>query len=345
MLYESLLGNEVYLFGINICDVVIFGIHNMASSSQSTSQARRWCFTRNYSDEEDFDAVLAPFIKLDVNYIIIGAEIASTGQKHLQGYVNLKKGIRFTGAKKLCPISHWEISKGSDIENRKYCSKDGVISYESGTPLLPGSNKRKMMELYREDPDEMRLNDPSRFRRCLSFDINNLSKEKAALVDTFPEFDRPWQVDLRQLITEIPDRRTIIWVCGHSGNEGKTTMAQSFHLKENYFYSRGGKADDVLYQYTIHAGHVVFDLPRDKKDFVQYSVMEAIKDRAWSSNKYEPISVVDITKFVHVIVMANFLPCVPGYCPDDGKEGHHCKLSVDRIKLIVCDYFLCLFFI
>lgn len=299
-------------------------------------QAKKWCFTRNYTDEENLVDVRQVFIDLDSDYIIFGEEVASTGQKHLQGYVSLKRYVRLTGLKKICSKTHWERARGDDYQNKTYCSKDGSNIYESGAPVLPGSNKRKIMDLFHDNPEEMKLTDPSRYRRCLAEELNKASIVYSSSSAAFPDFDRTWQTELLDMLFIEPDRRTIIWIVGHSGNEGKTTFAQSLHLKEGYFYSRGGKADDVLYQYSIHCGHAVFDLPRDKKDYVQYSVMEAIKDRAWSSNKYEPISIVDIKKFVHVVVMANFMPCVSGYCKDTQQEGHFCKLSDDRVKLIIC---------
>ena len=33
----------------------------------------------------------------------------------------------------------------------------------------------------------------------------------------------------------------------------------------------------------------MFDVPRDKKDYLQYSLIEMFKDRMIVSNKYEPI--------------------------------------------------------
>ena len=79
-------------------------------------------------------------------------------------------------------------------------------------------------------------------------------------------------------------------------------------MKEGWFYTRGGSSDNVAYQYVGFLGKdVVFDIPRDKKDYLQYSLVEMLKDRVIVSNKYEPITAVNPGN-IAVVVMSNFLP-------------------------------------
>lgn len=76
-----------------------------------------------------------------VKYLIYGQETApTTGCVHYQGYVVFTNGKSLKAAKKkISPRCHLEVSKGSAEQNRKYCSKDGIIK-EFGD--LPQQGKR-----------------------------------------------------------------------------------------------------------------------------------------------------------------------------------------------------------
>ena len=93
------------------------------------------------------------------------------------------------------------------------------------------------MERFQEDPEELRLADPKLYRRCLATKVNS---EFSSLVLPVP--DRPWQLVAQKVLDQGPDDRTIIWVYGSEGNEGKTTWAK-IKIQEGWFYSRGGKGE------------------------------------------------------------------------------------------------------
>jgi len=84
---------------------------------------------------------------------------------------------------------------------------------------------------------------------------------------------------------------------------------------------------DILYGYAMKPkAHVVFDIPRSQKDYINYSVIEQLKDGLCTSIKYEPIMIARIQP-IHVIVMANFKPNM-------GEDS--AQLSEDRVILIDC---------
>nr|WCI99962.1 MAG: replication-associated protein [nabpantry virus 15] len=104
----------------------------------ANSTVRRFVFTlNNYSDEDYIKTKL--FIETFCKYGIVGKEIApTTGQKHLQGFCNLTKPMRFSTIKKhLHNTIHIEKANGSDEENQRYCSKAGDV-FEQGTPYTRG---------------------------------------------------------------------------------------------------------------------------------------------------------------------------------------------------------------
>lgn len=101
------------------------------------SLAINWCFTLNNYTEEEYEQLVN---YNGYNYLVIGREIGKEGTPHLQGYIQLKKKMRLTGVKKINNRAHWEISKGTPEENKKYCSKDGNF-IEMGTMQKQGKKK------------------------------------------------------------------------------------------------------------------------------------------------------------------------------------------------------------
>nr|QUQ60667.1 replication initiator protein [Tomato leaf curl New Delhi alphasatellite] len=290
-------------------------------------QSRNWCFTL-------FSYVLPLFSSLPdwANYIIFQEEeCPDTKRKHIQGYVNLKRPQRFSFLKKKLPDgAHIEQCKGSASSNRDYCRKDASRTagpWEFGVFAESGSNKRKTMERFQEDPEELRLADPKLYRRCLATRVNS---EFSGLV--LPVLDRPWQCVAEKILDQRPDDRTIIWVYGSEGNEGKTTWAKK-KIQEGWFYSRGGKGENIKYQYAEHLGHCVFDIPRQVEDNLQYTVLEEIKDRLIRSSKYEPID-FNCSDKVHVVVLSNFLPTLELEHNNRGEIIKKPLLSRDRVFFI-----------
>ena len=274
-----------------------------------------WCFTLNFSGE-------VPILSWSdrVQYAIWQHEKVS--HDHLQGFLQLKKKATMSTVKKMIGGNpHVESAIGTAEEAAEYCRKpESRVSgpWEYGYLLKKGSNKRSLMEKYLEDPGNMELEEPGKARRCRArIDLKNFEENYKN-----PVFDREWQKELEQELFVGPNDRDIIWAYGPIGGEGKTTWAKA-QIKKGWFYTRGGKKDDVTYSYIEDpTRHVVFDIPRDMQEYCNYSLIEMLKDRIIISNKYEPITNCQLA-YIHVIVLANFLPDVT-------------KISEDRIKIIYC---------
>lgn len=104
---------------------------------KKTPVYRAYCLT-SYEPEITFPNSL---------YSIVGKEICpKTKRPHLQCYVYYKNGKSFSKMKKLFPKAHIEYSKGTPVENRKYCSKDGVFT-ETGK-LPKQGNRTDLEEIY-----------------------------------------------------------------------------------------------------------------------------------------------------------------------------------------------------
>ncbi len=101
----------------------------------NNSRARAWCWTLNNPTDEEVTKIQSVVCQ----YLVYGHEEVST--KHLQGY------IYFENAKSLSAIrglvserAHFERAKGTPVENRAYCTKDGHAICEKG--VLPKQGKR-----------------------------------------------------------------------------------------------------------------------------------------------------------------------------------------------------------
>lgn len=74
----------------------------------------------------------------NMKYIIWQLEKApDTNKLHQQGYVEFVNPMSLVGVRKILPHAHWEMAKGTPMENRTYCSKtesraDPHVSVELG---------------------------------------------------------------------------------------------------------------------------------------------------------------------------------------------------------------------
>ncbi|AFV91336.1 replication-associated protein [Dragonfly associated alphasatellite] len=291
--------------------------------SFSSPRSRWWCFTLNFSGDPP---ELAWWLARDeIKYACWQHEKGT--HDHMQGYLQLKKPSRLTAVRKLFGNfrPHLEVQKARRAEDaRDYCMKDEsrvAGPWEIGEFIPQGSHKGRMRDLVRRSPERMAEENPSVYRRVLAAQSVERFRSDPSLL---PDPLRDWQICLLELLEEVPDNRSIIWIYGPAGAEGKTMMAKEL-FRRGWFYTSGGTADNVKYQYAVEVeSHVVFDIPRDKKDYIQYSLIEELKNGMIVSNKYEPIRVVRISgREVHVVVMCNFMP-------------DYSKISPDRIVIVYC---------
>lgn len=129
---------------------------------------------------------------------------------------------------------------------------------------------------------------------------------------------KPWQGEVRRIISDPPDSRKIHWYYDTKGNVGKTALAKylCFHYKARLI---GGKTADALFAATdgYRVKHPIFiiDIPRAQGNKVPYAALEALKNGLGFSSKYE--SKQYIGPPAHVIVFSNQVPDLS-------------KLSMDR---------------
>lgn len=119
-----------------------------------TVRARSWCFTWNNYFQETYQAIKDHGSGGGIKYIVCGCEEApTTGTRHLQGYVSFKNPRTMRQVKSwLCGFGPGSprliVARGSALQNRTYCSKDGSF-FEAGE--LPKQGQRNDLELVYDD--------------------------------------------------------------------------------------------------------------------------------------------------------------------------------------------------
>lgn len=245
------------------------------------NRSRGWQWTWNNYSEGDIEYINS----IDCEYIIYGKEIGSqTFTQHLQGFIYFKEAKSFKTVQKILRFRHIEPAKSYEALI-KYSKKDGDI-FEKGNPPKQGKKNEQINE-------ELDLIKP----------------------------DRPWQLNILQLISTKPDYRIINWYWEPIGNTGKSAFTKYLCAKHDALCVSGKSADCkyavVKYKELkkYYPKIVIFDIPRTNIDYINYEAIESIKNGCFFSGKYESTQV--LMNNPHVIIFAN--------CPPD----EH-KLSKDR---------------
>jgi len=267
-----------------------------------------------------------------VSYGVYQLERGSEGTLHWQGYAELSKMVKLGGLKKWLPTAHFEKRHGSDVQARDYCMKqDGTYvdgPWEHGT-FVPAANTQgkrtdiqavieavnggsTRMEIYLEHGGVA-----ARHPRYVESLLQFRQIARAPKLPPFvPKFG--WQEGVIEMLDATPHDRQILWIFDPFGDSGKTYLARYLRQERNAFYCNGGKGVDITYAYDCEP-IVVFDYVRDAAEFVNYGVIEQLKNGILTSSKYESRTKVFATP--HVIVFANFRAA----------EG---KFSADRLITI-----------
>lgn len=276
---------------------------------------RAWCFTIN---NPSFDVLSLPHPD-HVRYMVWQREKGEEGTVHVQGYAEFARPVRMAAIKRAWPTAHLEPRMGTRDQARDYCMKqdtrdagDDAGPHEHGSWEAGGSGKRNDVAAARDfimgggSKRQVFEQYPEVVAKYPRFVAQALAYAQA---DALPKQDlpnpRPFQEKVLEMVASEPDERQVLWCVDRVGGAGKTTLARYLVDNHGAFYSNGGKHADVTYAY---AGEkiVVFDYVRDSEPYVNYGVIEAIKNGILYSPKYE--SGMKRFSTPHVIIFANFFP-------------------------------------
>lgn len=285
------------------------------------SRAKRWVFTLNNWTQEEHDHLcsLAP----NVEYLVFGKELApDTGTPHLQGYVEFPAAVRLTTCKNRLGSArfHVAVARASAQENRTYCTKEGDFE-EFGECPTAGQGRRTDLDRFFEWTDDFATNNgrppttpeiarshPTiavRFPRVL--EVVRLRCERSLFhVGPTP---RPWQSALYNELMTSPDDRKITFVVDPDGGAGKSWFVRWFldqHPADTQLF-RPARVQDLAHAIRIRTKYFFFDVPRNGMQFLQFQVLEQLKDRLIFSPKYNSTTKM-LTNVPHVVVFCNEEP-------------------------------------
>ena len=277
------------------------------------AQGTRWVFTlNNYSDDD-----LARLNELDVKYLVYGKEVGESGTPHLQGFCIFNSNKRFNAAKAAIGARcHLEVSKGTSEQASQYCKKDGNFVERGDFPSSKG--KRNDWEQYKlwvidlgRPPTKRELATEwtslfARYRNAC-FDIAEAVLPSPELTTTNPRVG--WQTELESNILRGQCRRKIDFYVNQDGNAGKSWFCRYAVSRwpDEVQVLRIGRRDDLAFAIDVTKRIFLFDVPRTQMTFLQYSILEMLKDQMIFSPKYE--SQCKILRHVpYVVVFSNEPP-------------------------------------
>lgn len=305
-------------------------------SQSAHKPARRYCFTLNNPTRAEARALDLLGQRITNNdpanrlkYLVVGVERGGRAQTlHYQGFAIFNRPIRFNAAKNyISARCHLEATKGTSTQAADYCKKDGEYSEFGDIPKDAG--KRTDLNEFTE--------------WCKSLDYQPTDQEVAA---TFPVLwikyserlrnfidlvcpkpplitsaPRGWQEGLAEVLAQPPHPRMIDFIVDHRGNEGKTWMTK--WILSNYPSKAQalpvGKEADIGLMVDETKSIFIIDVKRSKMEFLNYSVLESLKDQMIASPKY-----MSRMKFI------NTLPHVIVFCNENPDDT---KLSEDRYRI------------
>lgn len=252
------------------------------------TKKRAWCFTWNNYTNNNIEYLIQK-LQSPTSYLF-GEEVGDSGTPHLQGVVRFKNARSFSSVRKLFMENHIEPCKNWQA-SLNYCSKDG--------------------ETY-----------------------TNIEKQKTRTERMLEKYEgvrwKQWQQDVINIVESLPNDRTVNWFWEKGGNVGKSFLAKYLVLKYDAIIA-DGKKDNVFNQIKLWLDNhkdkedpklVLLDIPRYSLDYINYGVLEQVKNGLIYSGKYEGgICCFDSP---HIIVFANE--------PPDRR-----KMSEDRWNIVEID--------
>lgn len=231
------------------------GNTNSSPPKSQPNPSNRWCFTLNNYTQEEYKEFIDKISAKNFTYII-GEEVGEQGTPHLQGYFETGSDYRVRPSclKLSHNRTHFESAKGTDVDNYKYCSKDGKFK------------------------DNFSRNWKVKYKLIK---INCIKEE---------EFYK-WQKKVVKHYyqdKEKPNDRVIYWIYDPVGCVGKTALCKWFVIEKDFGYLNNAKTADICFYAKENPKEgYVFDFCRSNEDKINYQAIESLKNGILFSAKYE----------------------------------------------------------
>lgn len=253
----------------------VSGLEGNTNSSKPSrsSLAKKWCFTWNNYPEDALDILVKAVGGTNGTCkFVFGKEIAPTTKTpHIQGYIECDSRVRPIEKFKLPKAIHWEVAKGSDLDNYKYCTKEN-----NSIDNFPYSWKVK------NQVKKLRI-------------ITQLYEWQEIIVKEFRKHQH------------TPNDRTIYWIYDETGGKGKTAFCKYLVSQLDFGFLTNAKSADISYYCSTNMKEgYCFNLSRSLETNLNYQAIESCKDGLMFSSKYESSSFIMDSPFI--VIFANFPP-------------------------------------
>lgn len=295
-------------------------------------QSTRWVFTlNNYTpqDEERLSAMGRDLPSVGLRYLVFGREVGDSGTPHLQGFCVFLSRKRLSTVRTLISErGHYEISRGTPTQASDYCKKSNDFVEFGDFP--PGAKKTgvtdfcdwlRTLEMF---PSEREIANsyPSLWLRYQS----KLTDLAALILPDLVLEDgdlHPWQTTLYESLLLPADDRSVRFFVDELGGTGKSYFCRYCltKMKDKVQILATGKRDDLAFAVDVTKTIFLFNVPRGGMEFMQYTILEQLKDRVIFSPKYWSQTKILRAK-CHVIVFSNEHPDMN-------------KMSIDRYDVTV----------
>jgi hypothetical protein len=247
-------------------------------ASTQSNQLTKWCFTYNNYSETDILLIKTRLLEICKRFIF-EREIGESGTPHLQGFIELKKAMRWTEFN-LPDKIHWEKCNNAEA-SILYCQKD----YQAGI-----SKDIYFSGLMVKRP--LKLINPNRKYQIEILDIIKNEPDERKI---YWFFEKIGNVGKSQFTKYLVSKNNAIFI-----DEGKKTDLMNTCLSK---YNEGH--DMNLF---------VLDIPRGNKNNCSYKSIESIKCGLIYSPKYEGGQA--IFNSPHIIIFSNYPPDIHNLSKD-----------------------------
>jgi len=285
-------------------------------------RGKGFCFTiNNYTatrKQELYDLLRDKHASNEIHYAIVGDEVApTTGTRHLQGYVHFTQRARIRTVRNLIVGGHVECARGSPQQNHEYCKKDGSFVEWGSLGDIPFQGKRSDFDKFKEwlleqttwpSDAHIAANWTALYCRYGTrlLELRGLLYPKPNLESE--DYRAGWQQDLKEELSEDADDRKIKFICDDEGNNGKSWFIRKYITdNEDGQFLSIAKRDDIAHMVDETKRVFLFNIPRGQMQYMQYGILESIKDRMVFSPKYHGRTKLFVHK-PHVVVFCNELP-------------------------------------
>lgn len=295
----------------------------MPPKKKQSVRSNRICFTLNNYTEEECSLLKDFSLNECVDYMIVGKEVGKQGTPHLQGFISVlpsfmkAKDGNVSKWKSLCPAlqrAHLESAYGSDLQSKEYCSKEGQIFLETGTPATKVQSHWDLL-VRCTTMEEAKEICPESFLKY-HHQLKAIVAGNQETPDIAPRLLKQWQVDV---ITRLrrQNERQVLFVVDEVGNSGKSVLTKWMLCRLNSFVSTGGKVADLMHIHSKkkNTQYAVFDMARcNNPEYFPWNFIEMLKNGWYQTTKYDGNTVVCGPQ--KIVMFTNQQPCMSKFSAD-----------------------------